>query len=181
MIEEDMNKCINILALAALSVTFTVNATVSDAQYQHDQQYVQQEIGSLYSVTHNNYNWTQANKIQIDNQKKSSEIVNSNLEGFHQSFEDMTKQVEGLHQSFEDMAKQVEGSYAVSAAFTGLTEPHDIGKTSISIGLGNYRSANALAFGVGERFNENFTAKLGGAYNNETSSLSSYAGIGLDF
>ena len=162
-----MHKYISTLALAALSVTCTANATVSDAQYQIDQQYQQQAIDSLYSVTHNNYNWAQANKGQIESQNKSFEVVNSDLKG--------------LHQNFEDMAKQVEGSYAISAAFSGLTEPHEVGKTSISVGLGNYRSANALAFGVGERFNENFTAKLGGAYNNETSSLSSYAGIGLDF
>ncbi|GAD79476.1 YadA C-terminal domain-containing protein [Vibrio ezurae] len=89
--------------------------------------------------------------------------------------------LQNLRRDFEQMAKNVEGAYAESAAFAGLVNPYGVGKFSVTAAVGYHGDAQAVAVGVGERFTENFTAKLGGAYDTATESMSAYAGVGYEF
>ncbi|MEZ8991306.1 hypothetical protein BCT94_01540 [Vibrio breoganii] len=89
--------------------------------------------------------------------------------------------IKGLREDMEQMAKNVDGAYAESAAFAGLVDPYGVGKFAVTAAVGYHGDAQAVAVGVGERFTENFTAKLGGAYDTATESMSAYAGVGYEF
>ncbi len=89
--------------------------------------------------------------------------------------------IQSLREDMEKMAKNVDGAYAESAAFAGLVDPYGVGNVAVTAALGYHGDAQAVAVGIGERFNENFTAKLGGAYDTATESMSAYAGVGYEF
>lgn len=91
------------------------------------------------------------------------------------------RDIQSLRADFEEMAKKVDGAYAESAAFAGLVSPYGVGKLSVTAALGYHGQAQAIAIGVGERFSENLTAKLGGAYDTATQSSTAYVGVGYEF
>jgi len=68
-----------------------------------------------------------------------------------------------------------------STAFAGLVSPYNVGKINTTVALGHSGSANALALGAGMRINEQFTVKLGGAYDTGTEQVSSYVGAGWEW
>ncbi|MFA0083390.1 YadA C-terminal domain-containing protein, partial [Vibrio breoganii] len=104
-------------------------------------------------------------------------MVEQNSEKVAQNSADL----QDLREDFEQMAKNVDGAYAESAAFAGLVDPYGVGKFAVTAAVGYHGDAQAVAVGVGERFTENFTAKLGGAYDTATESMSAYAGVGYEF
>lgn len=81
----------------------------------------------------------------------------------------------------EKMSRNIDGAYAEAATFAGLVNPYSLGKLSISAGVGYHGDAEAIAIGIGKRFNEKFTTKLGGAYDTAIESMSAYAGVGFEF
>ncbi|MEF1173311.1 YadA C-terminal domain-containing protein, partial [Vibrio sinaloensis] len=86
-----------------------------------------------------------------------------------------------LRQDMENMAKNIDGAYAESAAFAGLVDPYGVGNIAVTAALGYHGDAEAIAVGIGDRFNEHLTGKLGGAYDTATESMSAYVGIGYEF
>ncbi|MCG9751531.1 YadA-like family protein [Vibrio brasiliensis] len=79
------------------------------------------------------------------------------------------------------MAQEVNGAYASAAAMNGLTEPYNVGSVMVSVGVGHHGNSDAVAFGMGERFNEHVTAKAGASVNSSSSTMTTYAGIGYEF
>lgn len=118
-------------------------------------------------------------KIQANRQTVNS--LNKQLHSNEQQIAANTQEIKGLRQDLERMADDINGSYADAAALNGLTEPYNIGSVMISVGVGHHGNADALAFGMGQRFNEHVTAKAGAAMNSSTSTMTTYAGVGYEF
>ncbi|WP_261817280.1 YadA C-terminal domain-containing protein [Vibrio gallicus] len=109
--------------------------------------------------------------------ERNRALVEQNSEKVAQNSADL----KDLRKDFEQMAKNVDGAYAESAAFAGLVDPYGVGHFTVTTAVGYHGDAQAVAVGVGERFTEHFTAKLGGAYDTATESMSAYAGVGYEF
>ncbi|MGR6841410.1 YadA C-terminal domain-containing protein [Aliivibrio wodanis] len=122
---------------------------------------------------------------------KDEQLMSANSHAIKQEQRDITTnsdaiarnqtEIKGLRKDMENMAKNIDGAYAESAAFAGLVDPYGVGNIAVTAALGYHGDAEAVAVGIGERFNENLTAKLGGAYDTATDSMSAYAGIGYEF
>ena len=63
------------------------------------------------------------------------------------------------------MDKKFERGLAANAALAGLMQPYNVKKFNITVGLGGYRSATAIAAGAGYRFSNNAAVKAGIATN----------------
>ncbi|NOH78700.1 hypothetical protein F0231_02985 [Vibrio sp. RE86] len=116
--------------------------------------------------------------LQQDAQIHSNALANSRQD---QQILQNHNEIQGLKQDMIQMAKEVDGAYAESAAFAGLVEPYGVGKLSITAALGYHGDAQAVAFGVSERFSGQLTAKLGGAYDTATKTESAFVGVGYEF
>lgn len=137
----------------------------------------------------------QANKVDINktNQaiqmdetliQENSQQVTSLTQHLHsdeQQIQANTQEIKGLRQDLERMANDINGAYADAAALNGLTDPYNIGSVMVSVGVGHHGNADALAVGMGERFNEHVTAKAGASLNSSTSTMTTYAGVGYEF
>lgn len=63
------------------------------------------------------------------------------------------------------MDKKLERGLAANAALAGLMQPYNVKKFNITVGLGGYRSATAIAAGAGYRFSNNAAVRAGIATN----------------
>ncbi|WP_261884202.1 YadA C-terminal domain-containing protein [Vibrio pelagius] len=90
-------------------------------------------------------------------------------------------QIKDLREALKKQAKRIDGGMAQASAFAGLVSPYNVGKINTTVALGHSGSANALALGAGMRINEQFTVKLGGAYDTGTEQVSSYVGAGWEW
>lgn len=133
----------------------------------------QDEAEQANAVANANHRAAHAEQVAQDDRA----LIEENSNKIAQNSQD----IQELRKDFEDMAKKVDGAYAESAAFAGLVSPYGVGNFAITAAVGHHGQADAVAFGVGERFTENFTAKLGGAYDTATESMSAYAGVGYEF
>lgn len=129
-----------------------------------------------------------ANTHEIHNLGDNMRSVNQSIDQVELDFAANAKNIasnkaaiSGLQQDFTNMKGYINGAYAESAAFAGLVNPYGVGKFAISASIGHHEDQEAVAIGIGERFNENVTAKLGGAYDTASESVSVYAGIGFEF
>ena len=125
----------------------------------------------------------QLKNMQVVSQQQGKQLDQTNMQVVRntQLSQDNTQRIVSLREELEQMSGALDGSYASAAAFTGLVDPYGVGNLSVSLGLGTHGSAQAVALGVGERFNEHFTLKVGGAYNSSTNSVTAYAGAGFEF
>nr|WP_241762595.1 YadA C-terminal domain-containing protein [Vibrio splendidus] len=89
--------------------------------------------------------------------------------------------IKDLRSDFERQAKELDGVAATAGAFAGLVDPYGVGKTNATVGLGYHGDAQAIAVGVGRRWNEQFTTKLGGAYDTGSESATLYAGAAYEW
>ncbi|MEZ8120818.1 YadA C-terminal domain-containing protein, partial [Vibrio splendidus] len=89
--------------------------------------------------------------------------------------------IKDLRSDFERQAKELDGVAAIAGAFAGLVDPYGVGKTNATVGLGYHGDAQAIAVGVGRRWNEQFTTKLGGAYDTGSESATLYAGAAYEW
>lgn len=122
---------------------------------------------------------TDESKIQANQQRLGS--LDKKVISSEKQIENNTKEIKGLRQDLERMASDINGAYADAAAMNGLTEPYNVGSVMVSVGVGHHGNADAVAFGMGERFNEHVTAKAGASLTSSSSTMTTYAGIGYEF
>ena len=70
-----------------------------------------------------------------------------------------------INNRINKMDKKLERGLASNAALAGLMQPYNVGKFNITVGLGGYRSATAIAAGAGYRFSNSAAVKAGIATN----------------
>ena len=73
--------------------------------------------------------------------------------------------MQNINSRINRMDKKLERGLAANAALAGLMQPYNVGKFNITVGLGGYRSATAIAAGAGYRFSNSAAIKAGIATN----------------
>ena len=79
-----------------------------------------------------------------------------------------TNDIKDLRSDFKEMGKRVDGTAAMGMATSSLFQPYGIGKANVTVGLGNYNGANAVAFGSGIRIDEHVALRANVAYVDST-------------
>lgn len=72
-------------------------------------------------------------------------------------------QIKDLKHELEEQKKEIRSVGAMSAALAGLSEAHTVGATAVSWSAGTYNGESALALSASTRFDNHWSAKLGGA------------------
>ena len=79
-----------------------------------------------------------------------------------------TNDIKDLRSDFKEMGKRVDGTAAMGMATSSLFQPYGVGKANVTMGLGNYNGANAVAFGSGIRIDEHVALRANVAYVDST-------------
>ena len=85
----------------------------------------------------------------------------------------------GMQNQIDNNRHEIRQIAAKNAALAGLFQPYHVGKFNASAALGGYKDQQALAVGVGYRFNEQFAAKAGAAFNDN--SVEYNVGVNYEF
>ena len=88
--------------------------------------------------------------------------------------------VSALNNRVKNVDNALKRGLAAQSALNGLFQPYSVGKFNASMALGGYDSKTAIAVGSGYRFNENFAAKSGLAFNTENAEGVSY-NVGFNY
>ncbi|WP_061040317.1 YadA C-terminal domain-containing protein [Vibrio coralliirubri] len=131
---------------------------------------------------------TSDNTADLYNQGRTIKSQGSAIRSNTHSIQDLQaktnkneQDIKDLRSDFERQAKELDGVAATAGAFAGLVDPYGVGKTNATVGLGYHGDAQAIAVGVGRRWNEQFTTKLGGAYDTGSESATLYAGAAYEW
>ncbi|HAS26467.1 MAG TPA: hypothetical protein DCR64_13500, partial [Vibrio sp.] len=131
---------------------------------------------------------TRSNTAEIYNQGRTIKTQGRQIGSNTRSIQDLQAKtnknendIKDLRSDFERQAKELDGVAATAGAFAGLVDPYGVGKTNATVGLGYHGDAQAIAVGVGRRWNEQFTTKLGGAYDTGSESATLYAGAAYEW
>ena len=92
------------------------------------------------------------------------DAVNKNTADIQQN----TNDIKDLRSDFKEMGKRVDGTAAMGMATSSLFQPYGVGKVNVTMGLGNYNGANAVAFGSGIRIDEHVALRANVAYVDST-------------
>ena len=95
---------------------------------------------------------------KIDTNKANIAANHTIIEQYKASSDAQFKAVNSRIDSLDDKMKK---GFASQAALNGLFQPYNVGKFNMSVAIGGYDSEQAMAFGSGYRFNENFAIKAG--------------------
>ena len=98
------------------------------------------------------------NKADIATNKADIAANHTLIERYKASSDAQFKAVNSRIDSLDDKMKK---GFASQAALNGLFQPYNVGKFNMSVAIGGYDSEQAMAFGSGYRFNENFAIKAG--------------------
>jgi autotransporter adhesin len=169
------------------------------------------EIDSLFGQSLNNYNWTQANKEQIDSQKQSitkleketgqlnkkeerdfirsnnySKTIDAKTERNTQGVIDNriamnnnSNDIQEIRKSMENMSQHLYSVEAMNMATSNLFQPYGVGKMNVSVGLGAYHDAHAVAIGSGVRLDEHFAVRSSVSFEDSTSHAA--VGVGASY
>ena len=112
-------------------------------------------------------------------------MINSNstrLDGVDSRIDNLSSHVGGLATRLSDLDNEVAGLGAQSAALSSLPQAYGVGKNMLSVGVGHYRGANALAVGYSRRFTKGLVTKFGFAFSEGKASNDSFnASVGYEF
>ena len=70
-------------------------------------------------------------------------------------------QFKAVNSRIDSLDEKMKKGFASQAALSGLFQPYNVGKFNMSVAIGGFDSEQAMAFGSGYRFNENFALKAG--------------------
>ncbi|MCN8312349.1 YadA-like family protein, partial [Escherichia coli] len=93
--------------------------------------------------------------------EKNSKAIAANTRTLQQHSARLDSQQRQINENHKEMKRAA----AQSAALTGLFQPYSVGKFNASAAVGGYSDQQALAVGVGYRFNEQTAAKAGVAFS----------------
>ncbi|WP_218059904.1 YadA C-terminal domain-containing protein, partial [Aliivibrio sp. 1S165] len=108
-----------------------------------------------------------ANQNTVNN----ADLISSNSDAVDKNTADIqqnTNDIKDLRSDFKEMGKRVDGTAAMGMATSSLFQPYGIGKANVTVGLGNYNGANAVAFGSGIRIDEHVALRANVAYVDST-------------
>lgn len=124
--------------------------------------------------------------INADDQKIESNYrqissASQSFESDKAKIQSNSSQINSLQKDYQRMAQEVDGAYANAAAMNALTTPYHVGNLMVTAGVGHHGSADAFAMGASERISDQLTAKIGAAYNDVNSSMTTFLGFGYEF
>ncbi|HIA9394977.1 TPA: YadA C-terminal domain-containing protein, partial [Escherichia coli] len=93
--------------------------------------------------------------------EKNSKAIAANTRTLQQHSARLDSQQRQINENHKEMKRAA----AQSAALTGLFQPYSVGKFNATAAVGGYSDEQALAVGVGYRFNEQTAAKAGVAFS----------------
>ena len=88
---------------------------------------------------------------------KNTQAIQSNTRQLQEHNARLNSQQRQIRENHEEMKRAA----AQSAALAGLFQPYSVGKFNATAALGGYSDKQAVAVGVGYRFNEQTAAKAG--------------------
>ncbi|MCJ2699228.1 YadA-like family protein [Escherichia coli] len=96
--------------------------------------------------------------VSLDNKTRSNtQAIQSNSRQLQEHDVRLNSQQRQIRENHEEMKRAA----AQSAALAGLFQPYSVGKFNATAALGGYSDKQAVAVGVGYRFNEQTAAKAG--------------------
>ncbi|EJY1964534.1 YadA C-terminal domain-containing protein [Escherichia coli] len=96
--------------------------------------------------------------VSLDNRTRSNtQAIQSNSRQLQEHNARLNSQQRQIRENHEEMKRAA----AQSAALAGLFQPYSVGKFNATAALGGYSDKQAVAVGVGYRFNEQTAAKAG--------------------
>ncbi len=107
--------------------------------------------------------------------EKNSKAIAANTRTLQQHSARLDSQQRQINENHKEMKRAA----AQSAALTGLFQPYSVGKFNASAAVGGYSDEQALAVGVGYRFNEQTAAKAGVAFSDGDASWN--VGVNFEF
>lgn len=107
--------------------------------------------------------------------QKNRQAIAANTRTLQQHSARLDNQQRQIKENHEEMKRAA----AQSAALTGLFQPYSVGKFNASAAVGGYSDEQALAVGVGYRFNEQTAAKAGVAFSDGDASWN--VGVNFEF
>lgn len=93
----------------------------------------------------------------------------------------LDNKVDDLRKDLEKQGKRLNGIGALAVANSQLIQPYNVGNVNVSVGMGNYEGANAVAVGSGMRINENWTVRASASYEDATETMAFGAGAAYEF
>ncbi|EOL3923554.1 YadA C-terminal domain-containing protein [Escherichia coli] len=106
---------------------------------------------------------------------KNTQAIQSNTRQLQEHNARLNSQQRQIRENHEEMKRAA----AQSAALAGLFQPYSVGKFNATAALGGYSDKQAVAVGVGYRFNEQTAAKAGVAASD--GDVSWNAGVNFEF
>ncbi|EQA2401000.1 YadA-like family protein [Escherichia coli] len=106
---------------------------------------------------------------------KNTQAIQSNTRQLQEHNARLNSQQRQIRENHEEMKRAA----AQSAALAGLFQPYSVGKFNATAALGGYSDKQAIAVGVGYRFNEQTAAKAGVAASD--GDVSWNAGVNFEF
>ncbi|EMG9444138.1 YadA-like family protein [Escherichia coli] len=114
--------------------------------------------------------------VNLDNRtRKNSQAIASGARTLREHEARLNAQQRQISENHKEMKRAL----AQSAALTGLFQPYSVGKFNASAAVGGYSDQQALAVGVGYRFNEKTAAKGGIAFSDGDTSWN--MGVNVEF
>ncbi|WP_273945930.1 YadA C-terminal domain-containing protein, partial [Escherichia coli] len=107
--------------------------------------------------------------------EKNSKAIAANTRTLQQHSARLDSQQRQINENHKEMKRAA----AQSAALTGLFQPYSVGKFNATAAVGGYSDEQALAVGVGYRFNEQTAAKAGVAFSDGDASWN--VGVNFEF
>lgn len=107
--------------------------------------------------------------------EKNSKAIAANTRTLQQHSARLDNQQRQINENHKEMKRAA----AQSAALTGLFQPYSVGKFNATAAVGGYSDEQALAVGVGYRFNEQTAAKAGVAFSDGDASWN--VGVNFEF
>ncbi|HHZ0307941.1 TPA: YadA-like family protein [Escherichia coli] len=106
---------------------------------------------------------------------KNTQAIQSNTRQLQEHNARLNSQQRQIRENHEEMKRAA----AQSAALAGLFQPYSVGKFNATAALGGYSDKQAIAVGVGYRFNEQTAAKAGVAFSDGDASWN--VGVNFEF
>lgn len=121
-----------------------------------------------------------ANADDIAANKQDIAVNKQDIKDTNQRLGKIDSDVSALNNRVKNVDNALKRGLAAQSALNGLFQPYSVGKFNASMALGGYDSKTAIAVGSGYRFNENFAAKSGLAFNTENAEGVSY-NVGFNY
>ena len=114
-------------------------------------------------VEHGNTLESHTKKLEDDTNKltKISDTVDRHTVEINELKKLPSSGMQNINNRINKMDKKFERGLAANAALAGLMQPYNIKKFNVTVGMGGYRSAIAIAAGAGYRFSNSVAVRAG--------------------